>query len=44
MKKYRSAKTGKYVSREYAKEHPDTTVAETVKKKVKVKEKEIKAD
>jgi ElaB/YqjD/DUF883 family membrane-anchored ribosome-binding protein len=28
---YRSAETGHLVTEEYAKEHPDTTVAETVK-------------
>ncbi len=29
---YRSAITGKYVSKTYAKEHPNTTVKETDKK------------
>jgi hypothetical protein len=27
--RYRDATTGEYVTEEYAKEHPDTTVAET---------------
>jgi hypothetical protein len=31
-KRYRSAITGRFVSREYAEAHPDTTVSETVKK------------
>ena len=31
-KKHRSAETGKYVSEEFAKKHPKTTVAETEKK------------
>ena len=30
-KKYRSAKTGKYVKPSYAKKHPSTTVSERVK-------------
>jgi hypothetical protein len=29
----RSAKTGKFVTKKYAKNHPSTTVTETVKKK-----------
>ena len=32
-KAHRSAVTGKYVTRDYAKKHPRTTVAETKKKK-----------
>lgn len=28
--RFRSAITGRFVSREYAEEHPETTVAETV--------------
>ncbi|HOW60261.1 MAG TPA: multidrug transporter [Candidatus Moranbacteria bacterium] len=36
-KRYRSAKTGLYVSEEYAKKHKDTTVAETDKKPKKKK-------
>jgi hypothetical protein len=32
-KRYRDATTGRLVSEVYAREHPDTTVAETVKKK-----------
>lgn len=31
-RRFRSAITGLFVSRKYAEEHPDTTVAETVKK------------
>lgn len=34
-KKYRSAKTGQYVKKSYAEKHPNTTVAETEKKKKK---------
>ena len=30
----RSAKTGKFVSKKYAKKHPKTTVTETVKIKI----------
>ncbi len=30
---YRSAKTGQYVTKDYAKKHPATTVKETDKKK-----------
>lgn len=30
---YRSAKNGQYVTPDYAKKHPDTTVKETDKKK-----------
>lgn len=33
MKIGRSAKTGHFVTVEYAKKHPNTTVIETVKKK-----------
>jgi hypothetical protein len=33
VKRHRSAVTGKYVSDEYAKKHPKTTVTETDKKK-----------
>jgi hypothetical protein len=29
----RSAKTGRFVKKSYAKKHPNTTVVETVKKK-----------
>jgi len=29
---YRSAKTGEFVTKKYAKRHPSTTVAETAKK------------
>lgn len=32
VKRYRSAKSGHYVSEEYAKKHKSTTVAETDKK------------
>ena len=31
--KYRSAKTGEYVTKQYAGKHPATTVKETSKKK-----------
>lgn len=31
----RSAKTGRFVTKTYAKRHPNTTVVETVKKKKK---------
>ena len=31
VKKSRSAKTGKFVSKEFAKDNPDTTVNETIK-------------
>ena len=34
-KKYRSAKTGEYVTKKYADKHPNTTVGETDKKKKK---------
>lgn len=30
MKRYRDAKTGEYVTKEYAEENPDTTVSEEV--------------
>jgi hypothetical protein len=35
VKVARSAKTGRFVKKGYAKRHPDTTVVETVKKKGK---------
>ncbi len=35
--KYRSSKTGEYVSKEYANKHPSTTVKETDKAKRKKK-------
>jgi hypothetical protein len=34
-KKYRSAITGRYVKKSYAKKHPNTTVSETENKKKK---------
>ena len=34
QKDYRSAITGKYVTKEYAKKHPKTTVSEKKKKKI----------
>lgn len=39
VKKARNAKTGRYVSLEYAEEHPNTTVVETEKIKIKQKPK-----
>lgn len=39
VKHARSAKTGKYVTREYEKKHPSTTVVETDKVKPKPKPK-----
>lgn len=33
MKRYRSAITGRFVSAEYARRHPKTTVAEVIKAK-----------
>jgi hypothetical protein len=35
IKKGRDAKTGKFVSDEFVKEHPDTTVTETIVKETK---------
>ncbi len=35
IKRGRSAKTGQFVSTEYAKTHPSTTVVETIKQKKK---------
>lgn len=37
--KYRDAETGEYVTEEYARKHPKTTVAETEKKKPAAKPK-----
>ena len=34
---YRSAKTGKFVTKKYTEKHKDTTVKETVRKTVQVK-------
>ncbi|MFA5015623.1 MAG: hypothetical protein WC549_08810 [Actinomycetota bacterium] len=34
-KAYRSAKTGKFVKKNYAEKHPSTTVKETITKKPK---------
>ena len=39
VKKARSAKSGRYVTIDYAEKHPDTTVIETDKIKVKRKSK-----
>ena len=35
QKKYRDARTGRYVSKKYADTHPGTTVAETPKQRKK---------
>lgn len=40
----RSAKTGKFVSEEEVKNNPDTTIIDTIEKKVKHEVKEDKAD
>lgn len=40
---YRSAVTGRFVSKAYAKDHPDTTVSQTVRKAPKLDDVDLPA-